>query len=324
MPPRAAADGLTRLLVPGLFGPVPAMLLDEDLPRLPAVELLARRATVEPGQPTRTEELCALFGLVRQPGGDVPTAAVCYTAEGGQAGDAWVLHADPVVLRPDRDQLLVFGGDDLALDDEESVECVDAFNAHFGDDGVRLARSPAGRWYLLADADPQVVTTPLERVLGRPLGGELPQGPRRAYWQGLLNETQMLFFQLGVNQRREALGQPTLGGVWLSGAGRAPRRLVSPFAQVEGGDPLVAACTALADVQGSERLVVVDTAWQALLAGDAGRWLDAVRGIDGRIGALASSGDLVLHPCNGRRYRVTKGRDWRFWRRRPRFVDLAR
>jgi hypothetical protein len=134
----------------------------------------------------------------------------------------------------------------------------------------------------------------------------------------------MLFFQSPVNERREAIGQPTLGGIWLSGAGRLPQRLVSPFARVDGADPLVSACAAFATVDGNERLVVDDTAWEALLAGDAGRWLDAVRGIDSRLADLASSGDVVLHPCNGQRYLGSGRTDWRFWRRTPRFAELAR
>lgn len=317
----------TRLLVPGLFGPVPAALLDEDLPRLPAVESRVHRSRVEEGRATRVDEVCALFGLGRSAGGDWPTAPVCYAydvGEAGNAGDGWVLHAYPVILRPDRDQLLVFSGDALDLDDDESSACIDAFNVHFADDGVRLTRSAAGRWYLLTDAAPEVDTTPLEQVLGRPLGDELPQGPRRAFWQGLLNEAQMLFFQLDFNQRRASMGQPTLDGIWLSGAGRGPQATASPFGRIDADDPLIAALDARADGDGDDRLIVMDEAWHALLAGDAGRWLDAVRAIDERVAAIDAPGGLVLHPCNGRRYRFTGKAGWRFWRRRPRFVDLVR
>jgi len=127
----------------------------------------------------------------------------------------------------------------LAPDRAEADALVTLFNQHFGDEGLRLEAPTPERWYLLTDKPCDLVTRPLVAVLGRPIAGQLPQGPEAHHWARFLNEVQMLFHHSEVNQRREAVGIPSLNGLWLWGGGS----LVAPpdqasYERVFSADPL--------------------------------------------------------------------------------------
>ena len=154
----------------------------------------------------------------------------------------YVLHADPVHLRPDRDRLVLFAGPDFAPDRAEADALVDLFNQHFGADGLRLEAPTPARWYLLSERPHDLVTQTLATVLGRPIAGQLPRGPEARHWARLLNEVQMLFHHSEVNQRREAAGMPTLNGLWLWGGGC----LLAPSSPSLGASSLVGGAISLA------------------------------------------------------------------------------
>ena len=193
--------------------------------------------------PCRT--LFHLFGYAPALERDCPSAPYCWLADRqtddpGMVPDTYVLHADPVHLRPDRDRLVLFAGPDFAPDRAEADALVALFNQHLGEEGLRLEAPTPGRWYLLSEQAPELVTQPLAAVLGRPIAGQLPRGPEARRWARLLNEVQMLFHHSEVNQHREAAGIPTLNGLWLWGGGR----LLPPppgqvgYARVFSSDPL--------------------------------------------------------------------------------------
>ena len=263
------------LLIPGLLGPVPVP--PEEVPPTPVLSRLLGRAdrlavsdrplangpspkTDRPpavdgpagadrllgaatADPCRT--LFHLFGYAPAPERDCPSAPYCrladhQTDDPGMVPDTFVLHADPVHLRPDRDRLVLFAGSDFAPDRAEADALVALFNQHLGGEGLHLEAPTPARWYLLSEQPPELVTQPLAAVLGRPIAGQLPQGPEARRWARLLNEVQMLFHHSEVNQRREAAGIPTLNGLWLWGGGRP---LLPPsgqvgYARVFSADPL--------------------------------------------------------------------------------------
>ena len=217
---------------------------------LRANKLMAVDRLPRPDQPTGggnvnpCRTLLHLFGFAPDPERDCPSAPYCRLADqppnpalhdqppkqvldghpGKQApGDPgpgpYVLHADPVHLRPDRDRLVLFAGPDFAPDRAEADALVALFNQHLGAEGLRLEAPTPARWYLLSKRPHDLVTQPLAAVLGRPIAGQLPQGPEARHWARLLNEIQMLFHHSEVNQRREAAGLPTISGLWLWGGG---------------------------------------------------------------------------------------------------------
>lgn len=314
-----------HLLVPGLLGPAPRN--GGRPPRLPNIERVLARGDRRPGPPGYVEALFQLFGQAVVAGQDPATAALCHAHETGSAADGWVLHADPVHLRPDQDRLLLFDAAVLALSADEAGALAASFNAHFAADGLRLESPTPGRWYLHSAEMPGVSTTALDEVTGRNVDAYLPVGPRARFWHGVLNETQMLFHNHPVNAAREAAGRQPVSGIWLSGGGRLPARGATRIARLAGGDLLAEALAGHADPApgGCDELVVEGAPWQAMLAADAAGWLAAVAGFDRRLGGwLALDRPLRLYACDGQVIEWHRPMRRRWWRRVRPFADCLR
>jgi hypothetical protein len=268
--------------------------------------------------------LFALFGIESPVGADLPTAAVSFLGDTGEAPAGFTLHADPVQLIPDRDCLLAFDLNDAPLDGDEVAGLVEAFNAHFGDDGIRLYGSRARRLYLRCDPPPSMQTHPLSAVIGRNLYRLLPEGDDRQRWRGLLNETQMLCHALEFNHEREARGRPTLGGLWFSGGGSLPPEGQSPVARLVGDCVLARGLLALRPGVGGDELVIENAPGRAVTRADLKAWLQALAGLEERMPDLLQGCDvLYVHPGNGAVYRWRPRLVWRAWRRkRPLFLHL--
>ena len=272
-----------------------------------------------------TEAAFGLLGRPRIADADLPSAALCYAYQTGTIPDGWVLHADPVHLRADRDSLLLFDADVLNVRDEEAAACERAFNHHFGDGGLRLCAASARHWYVLTDTDLAVSTSPLDDVNGRDINNYLPNGRRQNEWRQLLNEVQMLFHGLDLNQTRDAAGESMINGVWFSGGGCMPDRGTTTIGRVEGKSLLISALAGHADVVGEDQLCIDDSAWRALLHADRQAWEDALLRIDDTLDDhLADAETCWLHCCNGVSYRWQASMRRRFWRRRQSFGKLLK
>ena len=291
---------------------------------LPHLEMLLARADrlVEPVG--YAGGLFALFDIETPVGADLPTAAVSFLGDTGEAPPGFLLHADPLQLIPDRDCLLAFDLDDDPLDGDEVARLVEVFNAHFSDDGVRLCSSRADRLYLHCDLPPSIRTCPLSAVIGRNLFRFLPDGDDRQRWRGLLNETQMLCHALEFNQERQALGRPTLGGLWFSGGGELPPDGQSPVARLVGDCILPRGLLALRPGVGGVELLIEHTPGRAVTRADQGGWLQALAELEERMPDLLQGCDeLHVHTGNGTVYRWHPRLAWRAWRRkRPLFAYL--
>ncbi len=312
---------IRHLFVPGLLGPLPG--LERGGGRaLPQLEMLLARADrlVEPVG--YASGLFALFGIEPPAGSDLPTAAVCFLADTGEAPAGFLLHADPLQLIPDRDSLLAFGLDDDPLDGTEIARLVEVFNAHFGADGVRLYGSSAGRLYLGCDRAPSIQTHPLSAVIGRNLDLFLPQGGDQHPWCGLRNETQMLCHALELNHEREARGRPLRGGLWFSGGGCLPPGGQGGVARLVGDCLLPHGLLALCGVVGEDELIVEHALGRAVMRAAPGDWLQALAGLEGRMAVLARGCDaLHVHPGNGTVYRWQARSARLIWRRKRSLFD---
>ncbi|RMG29496.1 MAG: hypothetical protein D6721_06050, partial [Gammaproteobacteria bacterium] len=266
--------------------------------------------------------------------------ALSWLGEFGHLPTRPVLRADPVHLRADRDQLLVYGPETLGLNAEEGRALAAAFDAHFGEQGLHLEITPAGRGYLHLAAPPDLRTLPLEEVRGRPVAQFVAGGEDRTLWLKRLTEVQMLFANHAVNLRRAVEGRPTVNGLWLWGEGRMPppRHRLEHHAVFYTDDPLlrgVARHCGLAEAPApafeagftppataGEHWLFIDAverpaayaeieSWRAALITFERSWLQpafhAVR--TGRIRLL----DLL--PMNGRLYRLRRRHAWLSWRR---------
>jgi hypothetical protein len=254
-----------------------------------------------------------------------------------------VLHADPVHLRADRDQLRLFDASRFSLERAEAEALVAALNREFADDGLRLSAPSPSRWYLEPSTVPALEAPPLDAVSGCSIDSASPGGADAKYWAALLSEVQMALFQSPVNAERERRGQPAINALWLSGGGTwrplAPsgfRRLVSTrplacgLADAAGLAVDAAVIDATADsgrsLAGS--LVVADSLQQALQTAEPLRWAEAISALDDdlapaltelRRGALAA---VEIDLLDGRGWRLERRDLRRFWRRRQPFAEL--
>lgn len=324
-----------HLLAPGLLGPPPGLTDPAHPPRVPLLETCLTRARRDPclgTDPVAT--LCHLLGVPSSPGRDWPSAPIGLLGEGLEPGEDYWLHADPVMLRADLEQVLLFDGRTLGLSPAEAASVAALINRHFQADGWQLVTPHPQRWYLRVPGTPDLVTRPLSQVMGRSLYPCLPQGGEGPRWRGWLNEIQMLMFQSEVNQRRLAAGQPTLGGLWPWGGGRLPRLAPTPWRELEGADtPLTRGLAHLAGIpqvpleddwlegRPGDRLLVWEGLLSPLLDDDNRAWASALETLEARLQGLFKAlwrrrlQSLHLYPGTGVRYRLAALDLARFWRR---------
>ncbi len=324
------------LVVPGLMGPMPGWFQFDEAPRFARLERWLSRASVDPGAGRDLEHtLCALFGLTASAGGDLPVAALRRAGDGGVVDLRVWMQVEPVCLHPDQSRLLLFDSLDFDFSLDEARQLAALFLDHFKERGWQLEVPRAECWFLGMAACPGLRTRPLGDAFGRNMDLFLPQGNERLAWHAVLNEVQMLFFDAAVNQRREAVGRMPVNGLWFSGVGRLPQQLDSPFDLICGDDPLArglgrvsiterqglpvdtAALTAL-----SGRLLLVDTRLQRpVWSADPYAWSEQINRFETWLEGLVEGvrqgafRELVIHPCNGRKWIVTRASLRRVWRR---------
>ncbi len=336
---------MIHLLVPGLLGPFPRFAEAGEAPRLPALELLLARGERGTGGESFSEVAFELFGVKGDP---KATAPLCHLADAGVHSEMrWLLHAHPLYLVPDQDRLLAVDFHDRAIPAAEAARFAEAFNRHFADDDIELLVPHPDRWYLATEREPGVRLAPLGDILGRNIDHFLPEGERAAYWRSLLNETQMLFHGLPVNDERQTRGELTISGLWFSGAGDLPvvpgGRLggiewwgeASPTLPAGGeGEAVATACgggwegeahallsglVRCAETPGDAPLLIDLAPGRAVLDGDFTSWCQALERFDDHLSRLLDI-PLILYDAAGHTWRWQPAMRRRFWRRLRRLV----
>ena len=291
--------------------------------------------------------LFTLFGLPITPERDLPVAAVTRLADGGDAGESWWLRADPVHLRADLQQIRLYDARTLAIDTDEAEALVAEFNRSFESQGWTLDAPHPCRWYLRLDTDPELITCPLERAIGRNINTLLPKGRDSGRWHAWLTEIQMIFHNSPVNLAREEQGLRTLNSVWFWGSGRLPHGASLSCDAVYAADPLTRGLARLAGAavsplpdnaadwraaseEETEALVVLETTRYDRADDNAYGWVGHVNALEVnwfapclRLLKEKALKTLYLYPCNGRVYSVEAGRLWQFWRRVKPVLDYV-
>lgn len=306
-------------LAPGLLGPIASTLADAARGEVEhgALSQFLSRARYQTLAGTSTEALLAqLYPNAPAPGPLIAAAQ-------GRTESAYYYRAAPVHLRADRDRLLLFAGQDLALDDAEANAIAEAFNQAFNADGLELCWRD-GEGLMAAPTPPGPNLPGLFEVAGRYLDTVLPGEAASRPWRQLLNEVQMLLHEHPVNQARAQRGALSVNGLWIWAGG--PAAELTQTAEPAAGHPLVRGL----QVSGQRRaerssqapLTLWEAAAEALMAGDIERWLAALQAFEQTLGdALAQHpSGMTLLPGNGYAYHLDRLAPWRFWRR----ADLRR
>jgi hypothetical protein len=302
---------MLHLTVPGLgharSGLSPAPL------KMPALERLLARGRRGVGPRSHAQ---ALFEVFRIPRHARATAPFSWLGLFGEPASGWVMHADPVHYRPDRDRLLLLPFLQGSIREEEAEEFARAFNDHF--EGVRLHVAGGGHWFLVLSEEPNARFTPLEQAVGQALEEAMPAGAEAGRWRRLLNEVQMLFFQLPVNQAREGRGELTVNGLWFSGPGCDPGSVgVAPGVLSAGDDPLLQGLLRAAHGEDpEERLLCFPWLEAALRQQDLQALTTALQRLDTLVAEqMRSEAEFLLHDCEGWSWHWRLAMKWHFWRR---------
>ena len=334
------ADPLSRgssldLLVPGLLGPLPVSTPD-SLPRLPILEeTIARGYRHEAPDGDLETTLMSLFGFQRDTDCDYPHGALSRIGDGFEADERFWFLAEPVLLRPDKDRLLLFDSQELSFSIDEARVLAQLCTEHFRDEELKLEVATAHRWYLSPKHTPCLKTSNLGDVFGRNMDLFLPSGADARKWRSLTNEIQMLWHDSRINRTREETGKPPINGIWLSGGGVLTTDVYRPYSRMYTHHPLAAGlaatrgipCTDLPDKpdkmfeEAGRVLAIVPDLVRPIWTADIHEWMEAALRLDGWVKNLLaclrekSLNEVRIYPCNGRFIQLTPRGLRRFWKR---------
>lgn len=340
------------LLVPGLLGPrgagsddpAAARALVEGLDLDGLDRLLARS---EHTAVTTTDDspealLFRSFGYtVPSTEGDWPVAAFTALSDHYGDGSGFRLRADPVHLRADIADLILFSAADAALSRAEASALAGTVNEALRPHGPFVDAAHPHRWYVSLDAPSRVTTVPLSLAAGARVSSAMPRGPDAPRWHRWMNEVQMALHECPVNAVRERRGATPINSVWPWGSGSLPPPPApfAPFAQAWSEDALVMGLARHVDVERDAmpdgarewlegapcpglHLIVFDDlyppvrrtdidAWRTGLARLSASWAQPLLGALDR-GVVAR---VSIHEERGHRFTATRRGRFRWWRR---------
>ncbi len=284
--------------------------------------------------------LCEIFGM--QNAASAPIAPISARFDG--LGEGCWMRADPVHLRLQRDQLIMFP--QVGVSAGEAAQMCMSLNEHFAGQGVEFFAPHPQRWYVRLGRLPGIETAPMSQAIGRDVRGLLPKGAEALYWHQLFNEVQMLLFSHPVNEAREARGELPINSVWLWGSGCDTLLPQRTFDHVSSDDPLAEMFAAAADIpfsgwsgqwseeKASGRQLLVWTGLRsALQRGDLEEWRASLQNFEAgyaeplrRALRSGSIGQVTLDAIDSSgilRLSLTRGSAWAFWRRSRPLADWS-
>ncbi|VAW86823.1 hypothetical protein MNBD_GAMMA16-857 [hydrothermal vent metagenome] len=212
-----------HLSVPGLLpaASVDAARLNRGNPKLKLLETWLSRAEKIPV----FEKGCKrqLLRLSSMPVNNPPIAAIARLGEGGAADAHFWVAVTPAHFVAEGENIVMYGGDDLKLSEQEAQAFVAEFNDSYRNEGWFMEMRAVRRWYLRCPAPAEVQLIDYEEVVGESIKEYLPQGRDAKAWLTLFNEIQMLFYGSALNQQRHEKSLPDINGVWLWGGGVLPK-----------------------------------------------------------------------------------------------------
>ena len=211
------------LFIPGLLGPdIPVH--PDDLPELPALDwLLGRGEQQHLPQLSPSYSLCQLFGLKVETETDLPIAAISRLSDDNQHPEGLWMRADPVHVSADRDGLILMDQNRFNLSQRDAVALAADINKVLEPHGFILEVPVPYRWYVRVTQPQQILTTPIDLIVGKDILPFMPKGDDRINWIQLMNEIQMTLHESDVNLLRQQEKKLPINSVWFWGYGALPK-----------------------------------------------------------------------------------------------------
>ena len=326
---------ILSLVIPGLLGPLPE--LKESNIELP--DCLVLRKWLSRGNKTQTsshnyyDQLAELFSVDKKYS---ITHASALTDQCDCNKGFW-LRADPVHFKADLDHAILIDHQELDVSQSEADVLVDAFNAHFKADGIKLVSTHPYRWYLYSEQELDIETTRLEDAVGRNVNHFLPKGKYALKWRSFLNEAQMLFHMHEINTQREQQGKLTINSLWLWGEGLSSQLpTTAPYDWVMTSEPVAQGLAISSDCKivpvdisldhllehNDHGLIILDDIMGPASYGDVQAWSDSLEFICQQwiepLNNYLKKGlvaEINLYSANGQMFKITKNDLRKFWKK---------
>jgi len=159
------------------------------------------------------------------------------------------MRVDPVHLRPDPNQILLFCDPEIMPTEAEADQLLETLNRGFDDIRFRRGHYP-GRWYVQLRST--ALTSAPQAANGRSIATYLPTGDGADELKQLMNDAQMLMHDAPANAERETRGLPPINSIWPWGNGEFKASTAGPDF-VYGNDALASALAARAGIDCSAR-----------------------------------------------------------------------
>jgi hypothetical protein len=326
-----------HIIVPGICGPLAEVHTLKDNMLIDKWMKTLSRSQHYPSSTNFHEVVTEVFDLHINE--DFPSAALSMLAYGSYDAAMSYMHADPVYLQADMDHAILTSSIDLSVSEQEAKHLCDTLNQHFYQDGLYFFRSSKDQWFVLTGSRIRMKTTSLADATGRNVNFILPQGDDSRYWKRVLTEAQMLMHSHEVNTARENAALQTINSLWFHGSGDLPEYGHAEITSICSDHDMF---KGLARHLETEHLVVpesVDIYIKYLLNNlspaknvlhlsdlehlinytDVNLWLDRLSVILQQwvyplIKAANNNNiDVVLYPCNGKKYHLSKYDGLKFW-----------
>jgi hypothetical protein len=180
--------------------------------KLPCLQYLLARSDVEPSLKERGRVLFLAHLVSGRK--NMVESQLAYWCDFLRPPAEYCYYCEPVHLRADIADAIVFDRSHFELTGTEAQLLVDAINEYLPDD-LRLEMAGSNRWYLLSVKEIVGSMPTLREIQGRPVGGILTNQAYSAKWRHLMNELQILMHQHPTNMQREQRGELPVNGVWI-------------------------------------------------------------------------------------------------------------
>jgi len=130
----------------------------------------------------------------------------------------------PIHLHATRDHLVLMHPDHIPLSTAESVALLEEAKPLLRDEfKAEIIAADPYHWFINPAHFASLATHSVDQVHGRNIDWWLPrdttESGRARAWRKLQNEIQMLWHISSINEARQAIGQPAINSIWISGIG---------------------------------------------------------------------------------------------------------
>jgi hypothetical protein len=182
---------------------------------------------------------------------------------------------EPTHLRLDRDRLLISEPALLQLNSAEAQQLIAEINEYFVGE-LEVFYISDELWLIgLNFALDAVISYPLIDIVGENIDEFLPSGNERLRLHKLINEMQMLLFNLPLNKLREDEGLLSINSAWIWD--KSPAKLAFEFGTSLANN---SSLSALTDDFAAVTSLIVDKAYYPACYRDSFSWLEVVAELD--------------------------------------------